>query len=447
MSKGSKLADRYLLSSPIAESPRALVWEAFDERLERLVAVKVLKDDASTDRAMSERFVEAAHAAARLNHPNIVGVYDTGKHRGQPFVAMEYMGGGTLAEMLLRAPLSTGQAAIVGEAACEALEHAHSKGVAHGSLVPSNVLFTSSGHPKLSDFSIPSAGPIQKEEDLVAVGRLLYEILARRPPVADSSGRFARPSDFRSNIPRAWDEVVLRALGADASGFEHAGDMRVTIARLAQREERPAAADAARLQTRPESFVRAEGRWLLRLALVILLVAAVALIALNLSGRGPLPNLFGGDREARMVTPSSLGIYDPPEAGGNANENNDDVDQAFDGDPKTVWQTEWYRTAELGGAKPGVGLTVDLGSAILLDRIEVDSVAGGWMGSIRSSDDNFNWKAPEPSIRVESSHSFEAAGRHRYWMIWITGLVQTPGQGRADLPYSVGFKEVRLWAR
>ena len=115
---------------------------------------------------------------------------------------------------------------------------------------------------------------------------------------------------------------------------------------------------------------------------------------------------------------------------------------AFDANPATAWHTSSYTSGDFGGLKQGLGLWFDLGAATGLRDIEVLSLAGGWSGALRFSDDARNWSPPGPIEKVGADHVFPAEGAHRYWMIWITKLTTTPGLGSPSDPYTVGIREV-----
>jgi serine/threonine protein kinase len=156
------LGSRYLLRKRIAVGGQASVWTAWDSRLGRLVAVKILIPThparrASDDSKVLERFRREAIATAGLVHPNIAQVYDSGREGSAYYIVMEYLEGGSLRDLLSMRTLTAGEAAVVGSAVAKALEYAHSKGVLHRDIKPSNILFTSSGFPKLSDFGIARA--------------------------------------------------------------------------------------------------------------------------------------------------------------------------------------------------------------------------------------------------------------------------------------------------
>ena len=110
--------------------------------------------------------------------------------------------------------------------------------------------------------------------------------------------------------------------------------------------------------------------------------------------------------------------------------------------PATAWHTSSYSSGDFGGLKQGLGLWFDLGAATGLRDIEVLSLAEGWSGALRFSDDARSWSPPGPIEEVGADHVFPAEGAHRYWMIWITKLTTTPGLGSPPDPYTVGIREV-----
>src|SRR4029077_17881490 len=129
-------------------------WAATDRRLGRTGAVKQLRLDLAEQPAARRRFETEARAAARLSHPNIVTVYDTGEDRGRPFLVMEQLPGRTLADEIAAGPLPVERAVEVAGAVLSALPAAHGVGSIHRDIKPSNVLLTDTGLPKVGDFGI-----------------------------------------------------------------------------------------------------------------------------------------------------------------------------------------------------------------------------------------------------------------------------------------------------
>jgi len=341
------LAGRYRLESQIGSGGIAAVWHATDGVLERSVSVKIVHRHLLSNGVFCDRFREEAVRAGALIHPNVVAVYDTGNHDEAPYVVMEYLGGGSLAEILDReGPLSPGRVAAIGAEVCDALAYAHRSGVVHRDLRPANILFSDAGQLKVTDFAIggvalggdlaatgallgtlsfmapevlegAEGGPAA---DLYALGVVLFRALTGRTPrkpgssVATSGGRgshAAHPRDLRPDVPRDLDVAVARALSASPEDrFDDAAELGRILRSVAQAKAsrtpvpvaRPASPPAPPSSPSPSaspspspdappagqgglpSFVRTEGRWLAPVALLVLVAIAVVVGVLQLSG-------------------------------------------------------------------------------------------------------------------------------------------------------------------
>ena len=144
---------RYHLLEPLGEGGMATVYRAFDTRLERVVAVKVIRTDFGQDPQFLSRFDREAKALARLSHPHIVHVLDVGDSDGIPFVVMDFVSGGTLKQRLGR-PMPPADAARLLAPIARALEYAHGQGIIHRDVKPANILIAEDGRAMLSDFGI-----------------------------------------------------------------------------------------------------------------------------------------------------------------------------------------------------------------------------------------------------------------------------------------------------
>lgn len=231
---GQRLGD-YLLERQIAHGGMGVVYRARQLSLDRTVAVKLLLLGRYSSADSIARFRREAQSAAALRHPNIVAIHDVGEHQGQSFLAMEYLPGGSLADVLRGGPLPFERAARYAHAIAQAIHHAHGQGVLHRDLKPSNVLIGDHGEVRVTDFGLakkldgtndltltgqmvgtpnylsPEAAAGRNEEvgplsDVYAIGAVLYECLTGRPP-------FLAPSLSETLIHiRDTDPVAPRAL-------------------------------------------------------------------------------------------------------------------------------------------------------------------------------------------------------------------------------------------
>ena len=262
---------RYRIVRKLGSGGMADVYLAEDEELGRRVAVKILNDRHANDESFVERFRREAKNAAGLTHPNIVSIYDRGEAEGTYYIAMEYLDGRSLKELVVaRGPLPIGDAIEFTRQVLGALRFAHRKGVVHRDIKPHNVMADADGRLKVTDFGIARAGVSQMTEagsiigtaqylspeqargaavdqrsDLYSVGILLYEMLTGTVPFTGSSpveiamkhlsDTPRPPSVQRPEIPPDLDMVVLRALAKNPDDrFQTAEEVDAELDRVAQ---------------------------------------------------------------------------------------------------------------------------------------------------------------------------------------------------------------------
>lgn len=269
--------ERFLPSIPgydilerIGRGGTGVVYKAWQFRLKRYVALKMLRDGALADAEQRARFRGEAEAVARLRHPNIVQIHDTGEHEGRPYLALEYVEGGSLARRLSLGPLQLVEAVHLVETVARAVHAAHESGVIHRDLTPANILLDADGSPRISDFGLakrldrdttqtysgailgtpaymaPEQAAGQNKRvgvatDVYALGTILYELLTGRLPFRAPSPLetmnlilFEEPPGPRrldARLPRDLETICLKCLQKEtqrryASALELAEDLR-----------------------------------------------------------------------------------------------------------------------------------------------------------------------------------------------------------------------------
>ena len=203
-----------------------VVYQARQTKLGRVVALKMILSGAHAGEADLARFRTEAEAIARLQHPNIVQIYEVGEHGGLPFFSLEFCGGGSLEKKLAGTPLPPKEAALLVETLARAMQAAHEKGVIHRDLKPANVLLAEDGTPKITDFGLAKkldeAGQTASGAVMGTPSYMAPEQAGGKPDAARSigpaSGR-VRPGGDPVRVP----DGSAAFQGRDGAGHHHAG--------------------------------------------------------------------------------------------------------------------------------------------------------------------------------------------------------------------------------
>src|SRR5213083_841735 len=262
---------RYRIVRKLGTGGMADVYLAEDQELGRRVAIKILNDRHAADDSFVERFRREAKNAAGLSHPNIVSIYDRGTAEGTYYIAMEYLDGRSLKELIVsRGPAPVKTAVEYTRQILAAIGFAHKHGIVHRDIKPHNVLVGPEGRLKVTDFGIARSGasqmtevgsiigtaqylspeqargaPVDQTSDLYSAGVVLYEMLTGQVPfTGDTPLEIAMkhlseiprpPSELRPEVPHDLDLVVVRALAKDpADRYESAEEMDLDLARVAK---------------------------------------------------------------------------------------------------------------------------------------------------------------------------------------------------------------------
>ncbi|MGY1681405.1 Stk1 family PASTA domain-containing Ser/Thr kinase [Geodermatophilus sp. SYSU D01176] len=431
------LGERYEIGGVLGRGGMAEVHRGRDLRLGREVAVKVLRSDLARDPSFQVRFRREAQAAASLNHPAIVAVYDTGEDRSSsgatPYIVMEYVEGETLRDVLRREGVLTPERAMEFAAdICAALDFSHRNGIVHRDVKPGNVMVTPQGTVKVMDFGIARAvsdsaatmtstaavigtaqylspeqargESVDARSDVYSVGCLLYELVTGAPPfTGDSPVSVAYqhvredprlPSSVNPAIPPDLDAILLKALSKNpANRYQSAADMRNDLLRAlaGQRvEATPVMGDAEKtaiIGAPPGGYggddwddeddgKRRRNRIIAAVVASLLLIGGVIAVALLVNS--------GGEEEPTAAEPTATQVSVPNVAGqdqATATQNLEAAGLTVGEVTTQVTQDESQVDTVLGtdpssGTQVAEGTAVDLVVGVGPDTIEVPAVIG-----------------------------------------------------------------------
>ncbi len=476
------LSGRYRLESKLGSGGMSTVYLAHDEVLDRPVALKLLHQEISEDAAQLERFRREARSAARLSHPNLVGVIDAGEDQGRPYIVFEYIEGETLKRRIQAdGGLPVDEAVAYAIEIGRGLTAAHARKLVHRDVKPQNVLIDPDGRAKVTDFgiarSLESKGltatgrvlgttdyvspeqamgeDVDERSDVYSLGIVLYEMLTGDVPFEAETQVGVAMKHVNEPMPdvqaKRPDVSAALALVIDRATTKDPRDRYGSVAEMVRDLEATLEVEAARrggtsgeatsvLDSVPRSQ-RKLARPRIPVSGIAMGVVGVALIAAALIFGGSELNNLGDDGNGASseitLSRDSASDFDPFGTGG---EHPEETSLAVDGDPTgTAWSTESY-TGTLD--KDGVGIYVDAGkevevSAVVLrfgepgEYLEIRSAPGesqapedldGWTVIGQASDVG-------TQVRVDTPNTEPS----RFYLVWLTKLPESGGDLVAEI--------------
>ncbi|HWB09752.1 MAG TPA: serine/threonine-protein kinase [Pirellulales bacterium] len=307
----------YEVESVLGRGGMGIVYKARQVRLNRPVALKMLLGGAYASLEERGRFAREAEAIAGLQHVNIVQIYVVGDHEGRPYFTMEYVDGGSLADVLLGKPQTARQAVALLSTLTEAVHAAHQRGIVHRDLKPANILLNADGAPKIADFGLArhfNEGPaltlsgarlgtpsymapeqalgktraVGPATDIYSLGAILYELLTGRPPFrGETAAETERqviaaepmpPTLLNSKVPRDLQTICLKCLQKDpARRYATAAALADDLHRFQRGEP---------IRARPAGLLERFGKWVRRRPSQAATLAASVILALGMVGAG-----------------------------------------------------------------------------------------------------------------------------------------------------------------
>lgn len=409
---GEILAERYRLEEHVNDdSAGRQVWRGVDVILRRPVAV-VLRHPGG---ASATEMLQAAVAASRVIHPNLVGVYDAIDEGERAYVVREWVDGEALRELVgEEGPLDPARATAIAHAIADALAAVHATGMVHGNIHPGTTLIGDDGRVVLADARADSSD--SAESDVRAVGGILYYALTGHWPHAeigesalpdgtrDASGTLATPRQTRAGVPAYLDDLTMDLLDHRIAAPE-ADALAAELARLDAADDEYEDVGPLRFAQGPTSDpIRSTRKIMIGvgalavIAIIGLVFGIRAITASNNAHRAGATGTTttgpttagtasgGGQSQAPSpqkipLTADMVRIVDPPKG---TRSDEGQAKNLVDNDPDTVWETQRFRQSNFGNLKPGMGVLINLGTPRTIADVRVETSVPGVTMDVRT---------------------------------------------------------------
>src|ERR671914_297612 len=401
---GTLIGDRFRLEEKIGSGGMSSVYRAFDPTLERLVAIKLMHRDISSDPAQLERFRREARAVAQLNPPHGVTVIDAGEDDGTPYIVFEYVEGETLKERSRRlGRLPIDEAIAYAIEIGRALECAHTHKLVHRDVKPQNVLIDRDGRAKVTDFGIARSMEAQgltatgrvlgttdyvspeqalghevtEQSDIYSLGVVLYEMLTGEAPFKADTQVAVAMKHVREPLPDVQRATAKETEHRYATVDEMVHDLEEVLAIEAARTGQATGEATTVLRTlsgdtadfAPQRLRHPKRALFLSFGVLVLVGAVIGYLATRTEeGPGPAATPSAPGLSEVRLSQDAADDYDPE---GDGEESSGQVQFAIDGNPATEWDTETYEGGFEGSNKRGVGLYIDTDGRVAARQLDL----------------------------------------------------------------------------
>jgi eukaryotic-like serine/threonine-protein kinase len=481
-SAGEVLAERYQLEEHVSNDAFGRqVWRGIDVVLRRPVAVVLRYPGGQA----AVEMLDAAVAASRVVHPNLVDVYDAIDEGNRAYVVREWVEGGSLRDHVAETPLDPDRATTVAHAVASAVAAVHASGSVHGNVHPGTVLIGVDGRIVLSDAKAGESASL--DGDVRAIGAVLYCALTGHWPrqeagpstlpdaVRDPAGTLAAPRQVRGGIPGHLSDLATElldpelappssdVLSADLARLDSDGDEEL-FAAGGPLDFQPAYRGGVQI---PEPRRPIGGRLAIGMAALLVLAVGGLLLAFQfLPSSTDDPNTTSLPQGVASKAPSAAPKVDEPRPFPLTNakvrvvdpvgdgDNDSKAGNAIDGKQSTAWTTSHYRTPQFGGLKAGIGLLVDLGSPQSLSQVRAQFTQAGitvqvYVGNSDPGNKDIlqkYTKVTDPDLaNINKIITLPDGTNARYVLLWITGDLPQDPQAGSDKPYQGGVTDIQVY--